>query len=99
MPVVKLRGGGDSGEEPGEGSVALESSTVEQVVVGDESVDPVVTVESLAASGAGGGSEGAPPPKRTRATARKAGPGRSSLGSGSGSARTNDEVIVDTKGL
>lgn len=42
-----MRGGGDSGDEPGEGSVALESSTVEQVVVGDESVDPVVAVESL----------------------------------------------------
>lgn len=32
--------GGDSGEEPGEGSVALESSSVEQVVVGEDSVDP-----------------------------------------------------------
>lgn len=42
-----MRGGGDSGEDPGEGSVALESSTVEQVVVGDESVDVVVVVESL----------------------------------------------------
>lgn len=35
-------GGGDSGDEPGDGSVALESSTVEMVVVGEESFDPVV---------------------------------------------------------
>ena len=40
MPVEKVPGGGDSGEEPGEGSVALESSTVEQVVVGEESLEP-----------------------------------------------------------
>ena len=38
-------GGGDSGEEPGEGSVALESSMVEQVVVGEESFE--VALESL----------------------------------------------------
>lgn len=47
IPTVKVVGGGDSGDEPGEGSVALESSTVEMVVVGDESFDPVVFVESL----------------------------------------------------
>jgi hypothetical protein len=47
MPEPKLLGGGDSGDEPGDGSVALESSTVEQVVVGDESFDPNVPVESL----------------------------------------------------
>lgn len=40
MPAANVAGGGDSGEEPGEGSVALESSTVEMVVVGEESVDP-----------------------------------------------------------
>jgi len=45
MPTEKEAGGGDSGEEPGEGSVALESSTVEMVVVGDDVLDPVV--ESL----------------------------------------------------
>ena len=47
MPTENVLGGGDSGEEPGEGSVALESSTVDIVVVGDESLDPVVLVESL----------------------------------------------------
>lgn len=47
MPAVNVVGGGDSGEEPGEGSVALESSTVEMVVVGDDSFDPMVFVESL----------------------------------------------------
>ena len=41
-PTAKVVGGGDSGDEPGDGSVALESSTVEIVVVGEESVDPVV---------------------------------------------------------
>ena len=45
MPVLNEFGGGDSGEEPGEGSVALESSMVEQVVVGEESFD--VALESL----------------------------------------------------
>lgn len=45
IPVEKEAGGGDSGEEPGDGSVALESSTVEIVVVGDEVFDPLV--ESL----------------------------------------------------
>lgn len=39
-------GGGDSGDDPGDGSVALESSTVEAVVVGEESVEPDVAVES-----------------------------------------------------
>lgn len=42
IPTAKVVGGGDSGDEPGDGSVALESSTVEMVVVGDESFDPVV---------------------------------------------------------
>lgn len=46
MPTANELGGGDSGEEPGEGSVALESSTVDIVVVGDESLDPP-TEESL----------------------------------------------------
>ena len=41
MPTANVVGGGDSGEEPGDGSVALESSTVEIVVVGEESMDPV----------------------------------------------------------
>lgn len=45
MPVLNEFGGGDSGEEPGEGSVALESSTVEHVVVGEESFE--VALESL----------------------------------------------------
>lgn len=45
MPVLNEFGGGDSGEEPGEGSVALESSMVEQVVVGEESFE--VALESL----------------------------------------------------
>lgn len=45
MPALNEFGGGDSGEEPGEGSVALESSTVEQVVVGDESFE--VALQSL----------------------------------------------------
>jgi hypothetical protein len=45
MPVLNEVGGGDSGDEPGEGSVALESSTVEQVVVGEESFE--VALESL----------------------------------------------------
>ena len=47
MPTVNVLGGGDSGDDPGEGSVALESSTVDMVVVGDESFEPVVFVESL----------------------------------------------------
>ena len=47
MPTAKVVGGGDSGDEPGDGSVALESSTVEAVVVGEESFDPEVAVESL----------------------------------------------------
>lgn len=34
---MNVAGGGDSGDEPGEVSVALESSTVEMVVVGDDS--------------------------------------------------------------
>jgi hypothetical protein len=42
MPTVNVAGGGDSGDEPGEGSVALESSTVEMVVVGEDSEDPFV---------------------------------------------------------
>jgi hypothetical protein len=45
MPILNEFGGGDSGEEPGEGSVALESSMVEQVVVGEESLE--VAVQSL----------------------------------------------------
>ena len=45
MPVLNEVGGGDSGDEPGEGSVALESSTVEQVVVGEESFE--VALEAL----------------------------------------------------
>lgn len=44
MPAEKFDGGGDSGEEPGDGSVALESSTVDTVVVGEESLE---FVESL----------------------------------------------------
>lgn len=47
MPTENVLGGGDSGDEPGEGSVALESSTVDIVVVGEESLEPVVFVESL----------------------------------------------------
>lgn len=47
MLAAKVEGGGDSGDDPGDGSVALESSTVEAVVVGDESFDPEVAVESL----------------------------------------------------
>ena len=47
MPTANVVGGGDSGEDPGDGSVALESSTVDTVVVGDESLDPVVLVKSL----------------------------------------------------
>lgn len=47
IPAEKVVGGGDSGEEPGDGSVALESSIVDAVVVGDESVDPEAAVESL----------------------------------------------------
>ena len=42
LPPAKLAGGGDSGDEPGDGSVALESSTVEIVVVGEDSLEPVV---------------------------------------------------------
>lgn len=45
IPAANEFGGGDSGDEPGEVSVALESSTVEQVVVGEESLD--AAVESL----------------------------------------------------
>ena len=44
MPTAKF--GGDSGDDPGEGSVALESSTVEIVVVGEEVLEVVVD-ESL----------------------------------------------------
>ena len=41
MPIAKEAGGGDSGEEPGEGSVALESSTVDAVVAEEgDSSDP-----------------------------------------------------------
>ena len=50
IPTAKVDGGGDSGEEPGDGSVALESSTRETVVVGEESFD-VVADESLVALG------------------------------------------------
>jgi len=46
MVPSNVAGGGDSGEDPGDGSVALESSTVDTVVVGDESFDPDV-IESL----------------------------------------------------
>jgi hypothetical protein len=46
MPTANPAGGGDSGDEPGDGSVALESSTSEIVVVGEESLD-VVADESL----------------------------------------------------
>jgi hypothetical protein len=42
IPAAKVAGGGDSGEDPGDGSVALESSTVEMVVVGEDSEEPVV---------------------------------------------------------
>lgn len=42
IPMANVVGGGDSGDDPGDGSVALESSTVEMVVVGDESFEPVV---------------------------------------------------------
>ena len=37
IPPVNVVGGGDSGEEPGDGSVALESSTVEMVEIGEDS--------------------------------------------------------------
>lgn len=47
IPTANVVGGGDSGDDPGEVSVALESSTVEIVVVGDDSFDPRVLVESL----------------------------------------------------
>lgn len=47
IPAVNVDGGGDSGDDPGDGSVALESSTVEAVVVGEESFEPEVAVESL----------------------------------------------------
>lgn len=43
MPPTKVAGGGDSGDDPGDGSVALESSTVEIVVVGEESLEADVT--------------------------------------------------------
>ena len=43
IPTANVVGGGDSGDDPGDGSVALESSTVEIVVVGEESFDPEVT--------------------------------------------------------
>jgi len=46
IPVSNEAGGGDSGDEPGDGSVALESSTVEIVVVGEASLDPTAD-ESL----------------------------------------------------
>lgn len=39
MPYVNVAGGGDSGDDPGDGSVALESSMVEIVVVGEDSFD------------------------------------------------------------
>ena len=42
MPGANVPGGGDSGDEPGEASVALESSTVDIVVVGEDSLDAVV---------------------------------------------------------
>ena len=38
---------GDSGEEPGDGSVALLSSTVDAVVVGELSLESEVDVEML----------------------------------------------------
>lgn len=38
---------GDSGEDPGDISVALESSTVETVVVGEEFADSDADVETL----------------------------------------------------
>lgn len=47
MPTANVVGGGDSGEEPGEVSVALESSTVDIVVVGEDSFEASVLVESL----------------------------------------------------
>jgi hypothetical protein len=46
MPGSNVEGGGESGDEPGDGSVALESSTVDMVVVGDESFE-LYAVESL----------------------------------------------------
>lgn len=47
MPTAKVVGGGDSGDDPGDGSVAEESSTVETVLIGEDSFEPVVFVESL----------------------------------------------------
>ena len=47
MLAAKDVGGGDSGEEPGDGSVALESSTVDMVVVGEDSFDSLVESLSL----------------------------------------------------
>lgn len=47
IPAVNVVGGGDSGDDPGEGSVALESSTVDIVVVGEDSDDPFVVSLSL----------------------------------------------------
>jgi len=38
---------GDSGDDPGDISVALDSSTVEAVVVGDEFVESEADVETL----------------------------------------------------
>ena len=46
MLVSNVDGGGDSGDESGDASVALESSTVDTVVVGEESLEPDC-VESL----------------------------------------------------
>lgn len=49
--MAKFDGGGfangDSGEDPGDISVTLESSTVEMVVVGEESVDSEADVDVL----------------------------------------------------
>ncbi|PPQ95397.1 hypothetical protein CVT26_008243 [Gymnopilus dilepis] len=87
-------GGAAAASSKGKGKKRKRGEGATNGIVPGEVVD-LVDSDDEGASGAGGASEGgAPPPKRTRATARKAGPGRSSLGSGSGSARTNDEVIV-----
>ena len=47
MLAANVDGGGDSGDDPGDGSVALESSTVEAVFVGDEVLEPNEVKESL----------------------------------------------------
>jgi len=49
--AAKPVGGGDSGEDPGDVSVALESSTVDTVVVGEESLDPTLATKSLVVCG------------------------------------------------